>query len=156
MSRLLFVSNPLVKNYIVSTYEKTAVYKKSHLLARIYDCHFMKAVKLNIICVRNDRNFMLWSAKIHFVYNIFNQNYGFSKRPVGQRMIHTTKNVCLKNVNKNKKFPETPNILYYQSPIVWLKNKWQMRKLRNTWDPEFDQNEFTRGAKQVLYSILLY
>lgn len=153
MRRLSTVTNLIIKNYFLPTYYKTAVYKKYKLSARICNCHFKKPVTVeSVYYVQNDTNFMLWRTKKDFICNIFNQSYGFSKFPASQRMIHTT-NARLKRVNKNKKFPDTPNVLYYQSPLMWLKNKWQMWKLRNSWDPEFDQNEFTRGAKQVLYSI---
>lgn len=42
-----------------------------------------------------------------------------------------------------------PKLIYVQNPLVWLRNKLRLRLLRYTWDGDFEEKEFKRGATQV-------
>lgn len=42
-----------------------------------------------------------------------------------------------------------PNLIYVQNPMIWLRNKLRLRLLRYTWDHDFEEKEFKRGATQV-------
>lgn len=44
---------------------------------------------------------------------------------------------------------DVPPVYYFQNPFTWMRNRMQFGRLRNTWDPEFSEEEFVRGAKQV-------
>lgn len=61
------------------------------------------------------------------------------------RMIHTT----IVNRSQQSQRGRNARIIYYQSPIAWLKNQYRIRQLQRSWDPEFTQAEFIRGSKQV-------
>lgn len=44
---------------------------------------------------------------------------------------------------------KVPRILYVSNPIDQLKTKYRLALLKLTWDPEFDEKEFKRGASKV-------
>lgn len=50
---------------------------------------------------------------------------------------------------------KNPNLIYVQNPFTWLTNKFRLRLLRYTWDHEFEEKEFKRGATQVSVIIIL-
>ncbi|XP_014242812.1 uncharacterized protein LOC106662888 [Cimex lectularius] len=48
---------------------------------------------------------------------------------------------------------ELPKLLYIQNPIVWASNKLDFRYLRTSWDPQFTEHDFTKGARQAVSRI---
>lgn len=44
----------------------------------------------------------------------------------------------------------SPSLIYVQNPLTWLSNKFRLKLLRYTWDHDFVEREFKRGATQVL------
>ncbi|XP_049766883.1 m-AAA protease-interacting protein 1, mitochondrial-like [Schistocerca cancellata] len=63
------------------------------------------------------------------------------------RCFHKT---SVDNEKPNKPFPK---VLYIQNPFSWLMNKLDFGILKNTWDPQFNESEFKRGAKQAVSTI---
>lgn len=49
----------------------------------------------------------------------------------------------------SQKTTTTPKVLYLQSPFIWLRNKFHMKVLKLALDPQFNENDFKRGVKQV-------
>lgn len=65
-------------------------------------------------------------------------------------LFHTSSHDGQHGNDKGSYYERTlPKIFYYQNPFIWFRNRWNFRKLRNTWDPSFNEAEFTRGSKQV-------
>lgn len=65
-------------------------------------------------------------------------------------------NSCLSNKDAGNGFNSPkhrtrtlPKFIYLQNPVTWIMNKLDFRMLKTAWDPEFDEEEFKRGAKQV-------
>ncbi|XP_014280903.1 m-AAA protease-interacting protein 1, mitochondrial isoform X2 [Halyomorpha halys] len=46
-----------------------------------------------------------------------------------------------------------PKLLYIQNPVVWLSNKIDFRFLRYSWDSNFSEEEFSRGARQAISTV---
>lgn len=44
---------------------------------------------------------------------------------------------------------KVPDVIYLQSPWMWLQNKIYFSFLRWSWDPIFSEVDFKRGSKQV-------
>lgn len=51
--------------------------------------------------------------------------------------------------NSSVVLSKQPNLIYVQNPFTWLRNKVRLRLLRYTWDHDFEEKEFKRGATQV-------
>lgn len=140
MCKFLNLKNAVIKQNLLSSYTPLNIIQKMHKNLSVYtfarndNVIFRKVQITRIYGLQPDRGNVTLSK---FDYNL--------KLIEGQRMIHTT------NVNRRKQQRSTPNIIYYQSPVSWLKNKYYVKKLQRTWDPEFNQAEFIRGTKQVGY-----
>lgn len=139
MCKFLNLKNAVIKQNLFSSYTTPNIVQKMHKNLSVYTFArndnnvILRKVQITRICgLQTDRGDVTLSK---FDYNL--------KLVDGQRMIHTT------NVNRRKQQRSTPNIIYYQSPVSWLKNKYYVKKLQRTWDPEFNQAEFIRGSKQV-------
>lgn len=57
--------------------------------------------------------------------------------------------VQLQKVHTNTGKAKVPRLVYVQNPLSWLRNKVYMKVLKYTWDRQFDESEFKRGATQV-------
>lgn len=42
-----------------------------------------------------------------------------------------------------------PRLIYVQNPLSWFRNKIYLKILKYSWDRQFDESDFKRGAKQV-------
>lgn len=145
MCKFVSLTNPAMKQHFFTSYTKLNITQRPRRpLSVCNSLHNENQVKLNKAQIT--RMYGLWPDRGNFISTKFSY---YVRHIVGQRTIHTT------NVNRRKQ-KSTPNIIYYQSPVAWLKNKYHVNKLQRTWDPEFSEVEFIRGTKQVQYIIISY
>lgn len=58
------------------------------------------------------------------------------------------------NINTQKRLfssstSTVPRLIYVQNPISWLRNKIYLQILKYSWDRQFVESDFKRGATQV-------
>lgn len=44
-----------------------------------------------------------------------------------------------------------PSLIYVQNPLSWLRNKIYLQILKFSWDRQFVESDFKRGATQVIF-----
>lgn len=67
------------------------------------------------------------------------------------RNVHKT---CGNNNKENSSFKSSttvPRLIYVQNPLSWLRNKIYLNILRFTWDRQFVESDFKRGATKVFF-----
>lgn len=47
-------------------------------------------------------------------------------------------------------------LIYLQNPFTWFRNKFYLQVLRHSWDKDFRETEFKRGAVQVNFISVLH
>lgn len=64
---------------------------------------------------------------------------------------HLQKNVSIEDLKGSSLVvaAKQPSLIYVQNPITWLRNKLRLKLLRYTWDRDFEESEFKRGATKV-------
>lgn len=99
--------------------------------------HRVLPFRQNLKCLSNNLN--------HLSYPIANRQWNNSKIcSIVKRDFQVSKTVYEKATKRT-----LPTLLYIHNPLSWLLNKIDFKMLRATWDANFDENEFKRGAKQV-------
>lgn len=85
------------------------------------------------------------------------QNYSVTTKASSillQKTNNTTKNLLKAHLNtyqqKTKKNErKIPNLIFFQNPYIWAKNKIDFKLLKYSWDTDFDENDFKNGTKTV-------
>lgn len=64
------------------------------------------------------------------------------------RNVHKTRSNTQKS-SFNSSSSTVPRLIYVQNPLSWLRNKLYLQILKFTWDRQFVESDFKRGATQV-------
>lgn len=64
-----------------------------------------------------------------------------------QRDVHNTGG---NNHTQRSSLSTVPRLIYVQNPLSWLRNKIYLQILKFSWDRQFVESDFKRGAKQVI------
>lgn len=158
-------------NKISDTYNRLCEYKLNNHVGKL----FLNNFQLNRYI--NTNSFCINKIKISENYNRlcnykFDKQTNFIQKPDFfnnfqlNRYINTNCYYIEKNKNwicssvRNQHFSTTLQkeqttsgqsllLVRFPNPVLWAKMKWRFRKLNYFWDPEFNEEEFLRGAKQV-------